>query len=149
MACTLHCHALFLDVGQMLTSLEIFWTCNSTDIKSYNSIGVRAGEATGVRAPPTFYKFSIGISFLSYKSILLSLYGPPDLNTFLHPCTCVIAQMYYLQARKYNILTVQLGSIYTACTERSLNGTKYSVCAHAYFNMYIHVIELSLHFEND
>ena len=35
---------------------------------------------------PIFYNFSIEITFLPYKSTLLSLCGPPDLSAFLHSC---------------------------------------------------------------
>ena len=35
---------------------------------------------------PRFYNFSIGITYLPYKSTMLSLCGPPDLSAFLHSC---------------------------------------------------------------
>ena len=35
-------------------------------------------------AHPRFYNFSIGITFLLYKSTMLSLCGPPHLSAFLH-----------------------------------------------------------------
>ena len=36
--------------------------------------------------PLRFYNFSIGIRFLPYLSILLSLCAPPDLSAFLYSC---------------------------------------------------------------
>ena len=39
---------------------------------------------------PRFYNFSIGITFLPYKSTLLSLCGPPDLSAFLHSCIYIL-----------------------------------------------------------
>ena len=84
----------------------------------------KGGEIGGAKGamPPTFYNFSIGIGFLPYKLILLSLCGPPDLSAFLHPCmtlplhsysysnnpignnkvNCNLPVLYYKQYYKYS-----------------------------------------------
>ena len=37
-----------------------------------------------------FYNFSIEITFLPYKSTMISLCGPPDFSAFLHSCMYIL-----------------------------------------------------------
>ena len=56
---------------------------NYTPIDSFHRSSYRHRSQDTREKPPRFYNFSIRIRFLPYKSILLSLCGPPYLSAFL------------------------------------------------------------------
>ena len=79
-----------------LLAMNTFYISNSSPLwlitklqwSTCKRISVRSGLNFNKGRPghPRFYNFSIGITFLPYKSTMLSLCGPPDLSAFLHSC---------------------------------------------------------------
>ena len=67
----------------LITCSEELWPRQLCVLIDSLLIGVGTGGPGG-HDPHRFYSFSIGIRFLPYKSTLLRLYAPQDLNAFLH-----------------------------------------------------------------